>query len=1377
MENYLYDVFFEADNLSDLSLERIKRYFKVRRLSGGGDCEICKVEKDIYKISFANKKDQEAVLARGDHVINTPEKEDIRVSVRCDNNAKSRKQSNASANQKSASSKGVEKLFKLDQYLLRFLSDCKKPYSELEKLLSALSSTFEINIETEELVVLRDPAGEDASSLKEWELGVDQVIENLKIHNSIHFEFERDKYAILEENYFLQNEDLKIYFEQGSCVAVVVGERNQVDKILKFTSDLQEKHQVKDECQISEKRFALIKEQFESYINSDLPALQIAPKRAGVILLKGPEKDVQEGKEKLAKLAQGIQEKKIPSNTALMNFLDSSDGIKHFQRRFQQSLCSPVMLETSGSDLLLLSLSDEALQEAARVIKRDLSLEIIHLENTQKSSAFTALKEELSKAVKQANRESVKVELKYQNESSSDAKVQLVGFTTEVNELKNMLLEYKRNHQMHEVRLALQFPEMAKHFSEIMSMAGVKKNSVKIKPTCSSSPCIHLKGPRCAVESLKETLDSYLCSLVTKRFEVKGPGVQPFFQGDGAETLKLVKNSYMVGILPINDEQPRYQVPSYSTSLSILGSASAPSTHQSPDYENIIHIKVVVGSLEQQKADVFVVPMVQANMTSTMIGSSLFKKAGQQLQTNFNTAKGCRTLTPGDVLIVDATPGLGCSKVFFIECAPKGKKLTEKVLRCALVCVFTLCEQNSFGSVALPVIGPGEVLSIPVKDSVNILTQEICKFLSQPTVFLHTIYIPIMPNYSHSEEMFQTVLGNLSTKMVNKKGQALFHSLTSDLDEITMAVNGIQLHLVFGDITNETTDAIVNTTDFKDFQTNGVCKDILTKAGPRVQGQLKGAQPASGKIFTTPPGGFPCKTIMHVCGERSPSVIKTLAKEIVVQCESGQYQSVAIPAICAGQGGLDPNVVAKSILEGVKEGVQGANLQYLRNIRIVLLKINVFLEFKEVALQVFGANTQMTAPAPLVPTNVPTRGRSATAMLTRTQAPSLPATPDLSYLLASLPDTEDKAAFLVIGDRDKDVSDACRELQRAYDSQCSTQSFHSDEIERLTTDELDKLLSKVDSLHLQLKTNSSGEWVVKGLKDGVNEVARLIRDALRRQVREKEQDNLFTQVTWCILGLRGVWQKVPVEANHKLERADVNDGIVDAQGVKWTVDLKKMEATACVSGQVTALKRLENLPDFSLPIYWDNMKQNEHLKVVDLDQQSAEYQTVKADFKKTVKQTVLKIERIQNINLRRLYEARKSELEIKNDPAVGAGEKILYHGSAQASCSSIMSTNFNRNFAGQNATVFGHGTYFAVNASYSAQTTYAVPAADGTQLMFVARVLTGHYAQGLGNMKTPPVRVAPDQFYDSVVDNTQNPTMFVVFHDCQAYPDYLITFK
>lgn len=53
---------------------------------------------------------------------------------------------------------------------------------------------------------------------------------------------------------------------------------------------------------------------------------------------------------------------------------------------------------------------------------------------------------------------------------------------------------------------------------------------------------------------------------------------------------------------------------------------------------------------------------------------------------------------------------------------------------------------------------------------------------------------------------------------------ALFSSLTTDLDEIVTAESGTQVHLVFGDITNETTDVILNTTNFTttDFQTGEV---------------------------------------------------------------------------------------------------------------------------------------------------------------------------------------------------------------------------------------------------------------------------------------------------------------------------------------------------------------------------------------------------------------------------------------------------------------------------------------------------------------------------------------------------------------------------
>lgn len=84
-----------------------------------------------------------------------------------------------------------------------------------------------------------------------------------------------------------------------------------------------------------------------------------------------------------------------------------------------------------------------------------------------------------------------------------------------------------------------------------------------------------------------------------------------------------------------------------------------------------------------------------------------------------------------------------------------------------------------------------------------------------------------------------------------------------------------------------------------------------------------------------------------------------------------------------------------------------------------------------------------------------------------------------------------------------------------------------------------------------------------------------------------------------------------------------------------------------------------------------------------------------------------------------------------------------------------------------------------MDASYSANLTYSTPAADGSQLMFVVRVATGIYTRGQSNMRTPPTRGGQHSHerYDSVVDNTDRPSMYVVFHDNQAYPDYLITFK
>lgn len=91
---------------------------------------------------------------------------------------------------------------------------------------------------------------------------------------------------------------------------------------------------------------------------------------------------------------------------------------------------------------------------------------------------------------------------------------------------------------------------------------------------------------------------------------------------------------------------------------------------------------------------------------------------------------------------------------------------------------------------------------------------------------------------------------------------------------------------------------------------------------------------------------------------------------------------------------------------------------------------------------------------------------------------------------------------------------------------------------------------------------------------------------------------------------------------------------------------------------------------------------------------------------------------------------------------------------------------------------FGNGTYFAVNANYSASDTYSKPDADGKKYMYLARVLVGEYSQGTKGSITPAVKNASNSIdlFDSSTDNVSQPSMFIIFNDIQAYPEYLITF-
>ena len=92
------------------------------------------------------------------------------------------------------------------------------------------------------------------------------------------------------------------------------------------------------------------------------------------------------------------------------------------------------------------------------------------------------------------------------------------------------------------------------------------------------------------------------------------------------------------------------------------------------------------------------------------------------------------------------------------------------------------------------------------------------------------------------------------------------------------------------------------------------------------------------------------------------------------------------------------------------------------------------------------------------------------------------------------------------------------------------------------------------------------------------------------------------------------------------------------------------------------------------------------------------------------------------------------------------------------------------------ATVYGMGTYFARDADYSARSTYSPTDTQGHKHMYLCKILVGDFTVGNRNMIAPPNKPGSQDVYDCTVDNAQDPSIFVIYHDTQAYPEYHITF-
>ncbi|XP_078408475.1 protein mono-ADP-ribosyltransferase PARP14-like isoform X2 [Cetorhinus maximus] len=764
-----------------------------------------------------------------------------------------------------------------------------------------------------------------------------------------------------------------------------------------------------------------------------------------------------------------------------------------------------------------------------------------------------------------------------------------------------------------------------------------------------------------------------------------------------------------------------------------MKNASISCLHKAQTKEGL-NVIVDKGNIQHVTVDVIVnIIGMDFDLTAGAVSQALLKKAGPKLQALLLNEKHSKKHAMGRIYETKGC-NLNCEEVFHVVVPfwDKGKGDAEKLLRNIIKDCLKNTEALQLNSIAFPAIGTGK-LGFPKELVATLMFEKVLNFSSKRhTQHLKNVHFVVHPDdvptlQAMSREFEKTFLSQPKRTYVAAQQRPtgpLFGRVTSaavDQDEIQ--VGPILLQVVTGDITKETTDAIVNSTNNKFTLKAGVSKAVLDAAG---------------------------QTVADKCEE-------------------------------LGQGQVNPTQVADAMIDSVGDFVNRKSPTSLQKIRIVIFQPQMFKEFHSSLQKHEGSIVPETG-------SLWNKAKNAVAELLFGD-PSKEKKQHVTEGHIIFKDQIEPVLVEVCGDNRQTVENAKSWMEHLILTEHDEKIISSNYLIQLSAKEDEELrtLQRNLQIAIELELKQSGTQIkvfgaAKDVSAAYSVIQEMVNNLKEKEHQRRDEELLSNVVEWQF---EHSTQFVPFDSarNFTLEKAykeHKTETVIELQNRKYTVEFRK-ETAFDNRGNVIKLKRVlkaEGLPVLDIPNHWDDMQKSQY-KSVQLLQQSQEYQDVEASIKRSLNQIhIVKIERLQNPCLWKNYMIRKQSLEEKN-PSGTINERILFHGTAQDTLDSISHLGFNRSYAGRNATALGNGTYFAVDASYSAAETYARTNANRLKHMYRARVLTGVYCRGIGGMVTPPPKnpANPIDLYDSVVDNEQRPSMFIIFNDIQAYPEYLITFK
>ncbi|XP_016383980.1 poly [ADP-ribose] polymerase 14-like [Sinocyclocheilus rhinocerous] len=799
-----------------------------------------------------------------------------------------------------------------------------------------------------------------------------------------------------------------------------------------------------------------------------------------------------------------------------------------------------------------------------------------------------------------------------------------------------------------------------------------------------------------------------------------------------------------------------------------------------------LKITLCKGNIQDASADVIVNTVSEdLDLRKGAISQALLQTAGHQLQSEINTAARLNNVNYGEMVITDGYK-LKCQKVFHVVC-PFWNGSEHKVLSQIIRNCLKNAETWRMASVVFPAIGTGN-LKFPKDLVARIMLTEVLEFNSTN---LREVTVIVHPSDRESVECFTSVFRhgiqgpitkeahrhvkikkNISGKSAQTSGVVGKVSSPS-LGVHIMQLGQVTLEVSSGDITKEKTDAIVNSSNQTFSLKAGVSKAILDAAGVQVEqecSQLVGSSNIQQTEIVTSSGQLPCGNIIHIIGRNSPSEIKDAVLSVLELCESRQITSVAFPALGTGQGGAKPVDVADAMVDAVVDFVKKKKPVHLRLVKFLIFQTNMVADFHQSMTRRSGEKVEEDK-----------------GFFTKIkdfflgESSDSPTNEEFVIVVEKI----EPAVFQLCGETPKDLSEAKDMISSLILREHVTIPIHDPAIAHFTKEDGETLNAMQRELTVSVRLEKKGQDSVitlEGLTRDVHTAERRIRDMIRKVERNENRRSeaffMSSVVEWQYQENGRSVKNFHMLTNYDLEQAyrkRQRTVKIKINNDEYEADLVRKEATR--KGIRIEMNRvdLQAAAQSPLPSDWEDMK-GQPVVLVKLTAGSKEFAKVEKEFRRTnLTNNIIEIERVQNSALWKSYMIKKEELEDKNKHK--KNEKLLFHGTGPDKTDQINNHGFNRSFAGMNGAMYGNGSYFAVDPKYSAQG-YSKPDVNGHKRMYLVRVLVGDFTQGKQGLPVPPAKSSNSaDLYNSVTDYMTNPTMFVIFNDVQAYPEYLITFQ